>query len=70
MINAVVAREATTTALAGCDARRRGALLRQVGLFAPVRHEQDAVDVLEVDGFGAVTHGLEERPEAQVSGLA
>lgn len=70
MINAAVAREATTTALAGCDAGGRGALLRQVGLFAPVRHEQDAVDVLEVDGFGAVAHGFEQRSEAQVSGLA
>ncbi|MBK7582067.1 MAG: hypothetical protein IPI67_17905 [Myxococcales bacterium] len=32
--------------------------------------EQDAVDLLQVDGFGAVAHGFEQGAEAEVSGAA
>ena len=40
----------------------------QVDLFAPVGLQEDAVDLLQVDGFGAVAHGLEHGAEAEVSG--
>ncbi len=39
-------------------------LLGQVDLLAPVGLEEDAVDLLQVDGFGAVAHGLEQGTEA------
>lgn len=43
-------------------------LLGQVDLPAPVGLQEDAVDLLEVDGFGAVAHGLEQDAQAEVSG--
>ena len=35
-----------------------GRLLRQIELLAPVRLQKDAVDLLELDGSGAVAHVL------------
>ena len=35
-----------------------------------MRLQQDAVDLLEVDGADAVANGLEERADAQVAGAA
>ncbi len=40
---------------------------RLVALLAPVRLDEHAVDLLEVDGLHAVTHGLDERTEAEVA---
>jgi hypothetical protein len=33
-----------------------------------VRLQEDAVDLLEVDGADAIAHGLEQRADAQVMG--
>jgi hypothetical protein len=33
-----------------------------------MRLKQDAVDLFQVDGFGAIAHGFESGAEAQVSG--
>ena len=44
--------------------------MRQVGVLAPVRLQEDAVDLLQVDGFGAIAHGLEQGTEAEVSRAA
>jgi hypothetical protein len=52
----------------GCGWRRSS--VRQVDLLAPVGLKQDAVDLLELDGLGAVAHGFEQRGEAEISGLA
>ena len=38
-----------------------------VSVFAPVGLQQDAVDLLEIDGAGAVADGLDERAEAEVA---
>jgi hypothetical protein len=32
--------------------------------------KQDAIDLFEVDDFGSITYGLEQRAHAQVSGSA
>src|SRR5687768_13644256 len=48
--------------------RRRS--VRQVDLLAPVRLEQDAIDLLELDGFGAVADGFEQGAQAEISRLA
>jgi hypothetical protein len=59
-----------------CDGVRRSRCgagrvsVRQVEFLAPVRLEQDAVDLFELDDFGAIAHGLEQRAEAEVSGFA
>ena len=39
----------------------------RVAVLSPVRLEQDAVDLLEVDGLGAVSDGLEQSAEAEVA---
>ena len=44
--------------------------MRQVDLLAPVGLKQDAVDLLELDGFGAVAHGLEQGAKTEISRLA
>lgn len=46
--------------------RARHGLLREVDLLAPVGLEKDSIDLLEVDGFGAVSDGLEQGAEAEV----
>jgi hypothetical protein len=44
--------------------------VRQVEFLAPVGLQQDAIDLLELDGFGAIAYGLEQGAEAEVSGFA
>ena len=38
-----------------------------VALFAPVRLQQDAIDLIEVDGLGAISDSLDEGAEAEVA---
>jgi hypothetical protein len=37
-------------------------------IFSPVRLQEDAVDLLEVDDASLVAHGLQERSQAQIAG--
>lgn len=70
MGNAAAARAGAATALAvravvlaACQCGR-SISLRQWGW------SKTQVDLLELDGFGAIAHGLEQGAEAEVSGLA
>jgi hypothetical protein len=40
--------------------------VRQIWVLSPVGLKQDAVDLFQVDGFGAVADGLEHGAEAEI----
>jgi hypothetical protein len=52
----------------GADEDRLGGI--GVGVVPPVGLEEDGVDLLEIDGFGLVAHGFDERADAEVSDSA
>jgi len=42
--------------------------VQEIGFASPMGLEQDAVDMGQLDGFGVVADGFQERGDAQVAG--
>ena len=45
-------------------------IIDQVGFLLPVGLQEDAVDVVDVDGLGGGADGLDQAADAEVAGLA
>ena len=48
----------------------RRSVIDQVGFLLPVRLHQDAVDVVDVNGFVGRANGLDQAADAEIAGLA
>ena len=49
---------------------RKGKGVGAVAVFAPVRLNENAVDLFEIDDADLIAHGFDERTQAQVAGAA